>query len=77
MIARQEVDKKSQLEDWKTDLLNKLISKIAPIYKAHNIVIEAQNEEIENQQKQFQFKIQVLEERIQEIEIEKERSTQG
>lgn len=74
MIARQEIDKKSQLEECKTDVLNKLTSKIVPIYKAHNIIIEVQNEEIENQQKQFQFKIQILEKRIQELEIEKERS---
>ena len=76
MIAKQGADEKSQLENWKTDLLNKLTSQIAEIHKAHNIAMEAQREELENQRKQFQFEIQVLRERIREIELEKERMAQ-
>ena len=57
MIVRQGVNKKLQLEDQKTNLLNKLISEIAQIYKAHNIAIKLQREEIENEREQFQFEI--------------------
>ncbi len=53
MIARQGADEKLQLEDWKTGLLNRLISEIAQIHKAHNIAIELQCEEMENQREQF------------------------
>lgn len=77
MIARQGADEKSQLEEWKTELLNKLTSEIAQIHEAHNIAMEAQREEIENQREQFQFEIQVLGERIRELEMEKEGSAQG
>ena len=40
MIARQGADEKLQLKDWKSDLLNKLTSKIAQIHKVNNIAIE-------------------------------------
>ena len=76
MIAKQGADEKSQLENWKTNLLNKLTSEIAEIHKAHNIAMEAQREELENQREQFQFEIQVLRERIREIELEKEGMAQ-
>lgn len=67
---------KSQLEDWKADLLRNLTNKIAQIHKAHSDSMEAQREEIEKQRKQFQFEIEILRERIWELEIEKERSLQ-
>ncbi len=76
MIAKQEVDEKSQLENWKTDLLNKLTSEIAEIYKAHNIAMEAKREALENEGEQFQFEVQVLREKIREMELEKERMAQ-
>ena len=62
LFARQEAEK-SQLKEWKADLLHNLISKIAQIYKAHNNVLEAQRKEMERQQEQFQFKMEVIEER--------------
>ena len=77
MIAKQGADEKSQLENWKTDLLNKLTSEIAEIHKAHDIAMEAQREELDNQREQFQFEIQVLRERIREIELEKEGMAQA
>ena len=46
---------KSQLEEWKADLLQNLTSEIAQIHKAHNDAMEAQREETERQRKQFQF----------------------
>lgn len=64
IIAKQGADEKSQLENWKTDLLNKLTSEIAQIHEAHNIAMEAQRQEMKNQREQFQFEIQVLKERV-------------
>ena len=72
LCARQGAEK-SQLEDWKADFLHNLTSKIAQIYKANNDVLEAQHEEMERQQEQFQFEIEVLGERIRELEWEKRR----
>ncbi len=77
MIAKQGADEKSQLEEWKTDLLNKLTSEIAQIHKAHNFAMEAQREEMENQREQFQFEIHVLGERVRELEMEKKESAPG
>lgn len=64
MIAKQGADEKSQLEEWKANLLDKLTSEIAEINKVHNIAIEAQREEMEGLKKQFRFEIYVLGERI-------------
>lgn len=64
MIAKQGVDEKSLLEKEKTDLPDKLISKIAQIYKVHNIIIKAQREKMKRQKKQLQFEIYVLREKI-------------
>ena len=72
MIAKQGADEKSQLEEWKANLLDKLTSEIAAIHKLHNNAIEAQREEMEGQKKQFQFEIYLLGERIQALELEKE-----
>ena len=47
MIARQEANKKSQLEEWKTKLLHNLTNEIAKIHNMHNNVIKAQRDEIE------------------------------
>ncbi len=49
MIAKQGADEKSQLEEWKADLLHKLTGEIAQIHKAHDIAMEAQREEMEGQ----------------------------
>lgn len=59
LIAQQGADEKSQLEEWKADLLHihNLTSEIAQIYKAHDNEMEAQCE-------QFQFEIEMLEEKI-------------
>ena len=76
MIAKQGADEKSQLEEWKADLLHKLTGEIAQIHKAHDIAIEAQREEMEGQRGQFQFEIHVLGERIRALELEKEGSPQ-
>ena len=51
MIAKQGTDEKSLLELWKTDLLDKLTTKIARIYKIDNIVMEARRKEIKGQKK--------------------------
>ena len=74
MIARQGADEKSQLEEWKTDLLHNLTKEIAQIHKAHDIAMEAQREEMERQREQFQFEIHVLGERIRGLELEKEET---
>ena len=76
LFARQGAEK-SQLEEWKADLLHNLTSEIAQIHKAHNDAMEAQREEMERQREQFQFEMDVLGERIRELEREKEGSTQG
>ena len=76
MIAKQGADEKSLLEEWKTDLLDKLTTEIAQIHKVHNIAMEAQREEIEGQKKQFQFEIHVLGERIRALELEKKELVQ-
>lgn len=73
LFARQGKEK-SQLEEWKADLLQNLTSEIAQIHKAHNDSMEAQREEIERQQEQFLFEIEMLKERIRELEREKEGS---
>lgn len=53
LIARQGADEKSQLGEWKTDLLNNLTAEIAQIHKVHEDVMEAQRKEIERQHEQF------------------------
>ena len=67
LIARQGADEKSQLEEWKTDLLSNLTAEIAQIHKVHEDAMEAQREEIERQREQFQFEIETLGERIREL----------
>lgn len=74
MIAKQGADKKSLLEEWKTNLLDKLTSEIAQIYKVYNIAMETQHEEMEGQKKQLQFVICVLGEKSQVLEQEREKS---
>ena len=76
LIARQGADEKSQLEEWKTDLLGNLTAEIAQIHKVHKDAMEAQREEIEKQRKRFQFEIETLRERIWELKKEKEGSVQ-
>lgn len=46
MIIIQAVDEKLKLENWKTDLLNRLTNEIAQIYKVNNIAIEPHCQEI-------------------------------
>ncbi len=46
MIARQGADEKSQLEEWKTDLLHNLTKEIAQIHKAHDMAMEAQRSDV-------------------------------
>ncbi len=77
MIAKQGADEKSLLEEWKTDLLDKLTSEIAQIHEAHNIAMEAQREEMEGQKKQLQFEIYVLGERIRVLELKKKSQRKG
>ena len=76
LIARQGAEK-SHLGEWKADLLHNLTSQIAQIHKARDDAIEAQREEIERLQEQFQFEIEILRERILDLEREKEKTTQG
>lgn len=76
MIAKQRADKKLLLEEWKTNLLDKLTSEIAQIYKVYHIVMEAQRKEMEGQKKQLQFAIYVLGKKSQVLEQEKKESTQ-
>ena len=76
LFARQGAEK-SQLEEWKADLLQNLTSEIAQIHKAHNDAMEAQREEMERQREQFQLEMEMLGERIWELEREKEGLTQG
>ena len=77
LIARKGADEKSQLEEWKRDLLNHLTAEIAQIHKAHGRAMEGQREEMEKQREQFQFEIEILGERIRDLEIENEKSVQG
>ena len=53
MIARQGADEKSQLEEWKAELLNDLTSEIAQIHKVHNDAMKVQREEIKRQREQL------------------------
>lgn len=76
LIARQGAEK-SQLEEWKADLLHSLTSEIAQIHKAHGDAMEAQREEMERQREQFQFEIEMLGGRIRDLEREKEISVHG
>ena len=76
LIARQGAEEKSQLEEWKTDLLLNLTNEIAQIHKAQDDAMEAQHEEIERQREQFKFEIEVLRERILDVERKKEKTTQ-
>ena len=48
-LFAQQRKEKSQLEEWKADLLHNLTSEIAQIHKAHNDSMEAQHEKIERQ----------------------------
>ena len=73
-IARQVAGEKSQLEEWKADLLHNLTNEIAQIHKVHDDAIKSQREEIERQREQFQFEIEVLRERILDLEREKEKT---
>ena len=75
MIARQGADEKSQLEEWKAVILDSLTKEIAQIHRVHNNAMEAQREEIENQREQFQWEIEVLRERI--LDLERERKKEG
>ncbi len=77
LIARKGGDEKSQLEEWKTDLLNHLTAEISQIHKMHGRSKEGQREEMENQREQFQFEIEILREKIRDLEIENEKSVQG
>lgn len=65
------VDKKSQLEKLKTNLLSNLTAEISQIHKAHKDEIEAQWEKIKRQCEQFKFEIEILEERILELAKDK------
>lgn len=77
LIVRKGADEKSHLEEWKTDLLSNLTAEISQIHKAHEDAMEAQREEMERQREHFQFEIEMLGERIRELEKEKERPVQG
>lgn len=78
LITRKGADEKSQLEEWKTELLNNLTAEITKIHKVHRHAMKTQREELENQREQFQFEIDILRERIRELEIdEKKKTVQG
>lgn len=77
LIARKGADEKSHLEEWKTDLLSSLTAEISQIHKAYEDAMEAQRDEMEKQREQFQFEIEMLGERIRELEIKIERPIQG
>lgn len=47
LIAKQGADEKSQLEEWKNNLLKNLTKEIAQIHKAHNNTMEEQHGEME------------------------------
>ena len=76
MIAKKGADEKSQLEEWKTELLHNLTKEIAKIHKAHNNALEAQREEMERQREQSQFEMHVLWERIRALELERDGQRQ-
>ena len=77
LIARKGADEKSQLEEWKTDLLSHLTAEIAQIHKAHGRAMDGQREEMEKQREEFQLEIESLRERILDLEIENEKSVKG
>ncbi|MCJ1346732.1 hypothetical protein MMC31_004950, partial [Peltigera leucophlebia] len=77
LIARQGADEKSQLEEWKADLLNNLTTEMAQLQKRHDDAMEAQREEIERQRERFEFEIEMLGKRIRELEKEREGLVQG
>lgn len=68
MIARQGADEKSQLEEWKTGLMDSLTAKISQLHKMHEEAIEVQREEMEKQREHFQLEIEMLEDKIKELE---------
>lgn len=58
-----------------TDLLLNLTNEIAQIHKAHDNAMEAQREEVEKQREQLQLEIDVLRERVLDLEREREKTT--
>ena len=42
LIAKQGVDEKAQLEEWKEDFMTKLASEVAQLQRAHGEAIEVQ-----------------------------------
>ncbi len=77
LMVRKGADEKSHLEEWKADLLSNLTAEISQIHKAHEDAMEAQREEMERQREHFQFEIEMLGERIRELEMVNERPVQG
>ena len=72
LIARQGADEKAQPGEWKASLMESLTRNITQLQKSHKEAIEAQREEMERKRKQFQFEIEMLGERIRELEEKKE-----
>lgn len=72
LIARQGAGGKAQLGGWKGIVMGGLADGIAQIQKLHEEAMEAQRGEMERQREHFQVIVESLEERIQELEREKE-----
>lgn len=77
LIARQGADEKAQLEEWKASLMEDLTSEITQLQKSHEEAMEAQREEMERQRNHFLFEIEMLGERIRELEEKRGGSTEG
>lgn len=72
LTAGQGADEKAQLEEWKDIVMGGLTNEIAQIQKSHEEAMETQREEMERKREHFQVIVESLEERIQELEREKE-----
>lgn len=56
------------MEEWKTGLMDSLAAKILQLYKIHKEAIEVQRKEIEKQFKHFLLQIEILKNKIKELE---------
>lgn len=80
LIAKQGVDEKAQLKDWKAELMAILASEIKQLQDAHGEAVEAQYQEMEKQREHFVAEIEALKEELKELKegkAESERQAAG
>lgn len=77
LISCQRKNKKAQLEEQKTSLIEGLTSKITQLQKLHDKIIEAQPKEMKRKRNHFHFKIEMLRARIRELEEKRRGYTEN